>query len=230
LRILHLSATNILATRNGPAEMERRTGVLRELASPGTAVDLWENADGPLSIETEDDEKAAIPGLLRNVARARGYDAITLGCFGDPGLFEIRKATDVPVLGPGICAMHAASLIASKFSILVPVKTSVPLTLRQAGEYGFAGKLVSVRPLDIAVLTIREERERAVDAAVRVAGECVEKDGAEVLVLGCMSMAFQRLNVDMREILGVRVINPLIPMVRFAETLVVSFGAGRSQK
>ena len=226
MRILHLSATNILATTNGKDELERRQRTMQSIASPGTVVDFVTNPTGPLSIETEEDERSAVPGLKANLALAKGYDAITLGCFGDPGLFELRDLTTLPVLGPGIAAMHAASLIASRFSVLSPVTSSIPSTLRQMHEYGFSGRAVSVRALDIPVLAIRQDRARAVDTAVKVAGECIEKDGAEAIVLGCMSMAFQRLDLDIAEILGVRVINPLIPLVRFAEALAMTATQG----
>ena len=226
MRILHLSATNILATTNGKEEMERRARTMQSVVSSGTTVDFWTNPSGPLSIETAEDEQAAVPGLKANLALAKGYDAITLGCFGDPGLFELRDLTTLPVLGPGIAAMHAASLVSSKFSILAPVTSSIPSTAKQVQDYGFSGKGVSVRALDIPVLTIRQDRARAVDAAVKIAGECIEKDGAEAIVLGCMSMAFQRLDLDLAEILGVRVINPLIPLVRFAETLAMAASHG----
>ena len=110
----------------------------------------------------------------------------------------------MPVLGPGICAMYVASLIASRFSILVPVGTSVSSTMRQAEEYGLRGKVASVRSLDVPVFSIGQDRERAVEMALKVAGECVERDGAEVVALGCMSMAFQRLDADLEEVMGVR--------------------------
>lgn len=226
MRILHLSATNILATKNGSEEMARRRAAMQAIASEGTVVDFWTNPEGPLSIETDEDEKAAIPGLRANLLKAEDYDAVTLGCFGDPGLHELRELTGLPVLGPGISAMHAASLISERFSILSPVKSSVPSALSQAERYGLAGKVASVRSLDIPVLTIREDRARAVDTAVRVAGECIEKDGADAIVLGCMSMAFQRLDRDMSEVIGVRVVNPLIPLVRFAETLALLSAKG----
>lgn len=222
MRILHLSATNILATKNGNQEMERRWRIMQSVASSGTTITFVSNPSGPLSIETAEDEQAAVPGMKSNLKMATGYDAITLGCFGDPGLHELRDLTTLPVLGPGIAAMHAASLVCGKFSVLAPVTSSIPSTEKQIQGYGFSDKGVSVRALDIPVLTIRQDRERAVDTAVRVAGQCIEKDGAEVIVLGCMSMAFQRLDVDLAEILGVRVINPLIPLVRFAEAMAMT--------
>ena len=104
MRILHLSATNILATKNGEVEMERRVKVIQDLASAGTTIDYYPNSEGPLSIESEEDEKDAVPGLLRSLRHAVGYNAVTVGCFGDPGLFELRQATSLPVLGPGISA------------------------------------------------------------------------------------------------------------------------------
>ena len=230
MRILHLSATNILATANGQEEMERRSRTMQSLASGGTSIDFMTNSTGPLSIETAEDEQAAVPGLKVNLASAKGYDAITLGCFGDPGLSELKELTPLPVLGPGISALHAASLISSRFSVLAPVRSSIPSTERQIRDYGCSAKGASVRALDIPVLTIRQDRARAVDAAVRAAGECIEKDGAEAIVLGCMSMAFLRMDLDLAEVLGVTVINPLIPLVRFAETLALISAKGESKQ
>lgn len=230
MRILHLSATNILATTNGKEEMERRSRTLQAIASQGTTVDFVTNPTGPLSIETAEDELSAVPGLKANLALATGYDAVTLGCFGDPGLFELRNLISLPVLGPGIAAMHAASLVSSRFSILAPVTSSIPSTEKQVLAYGFSAKTASVRALDIPVLAIRQDRARAVDTAVKVAGECIEKDGAEAIVLGCMSMAFQRLDQDLAEILGVRVINPLVPLVRFAEALAMTARQGGAER
>lgn len=226
MRILHISATNILATKNGSEEMARRRAAMQAIASPGTTVHFVSNPAGPLSIETDEDERAAVPGMRAALLEAEGYDAVTLGCFGDPGLAELRSLTPLPVLGPGISAMHAASLVSDRFSILSPVESSVRSALSQAEQYGLAGKVASVRALNIPVLTIRQDRRRAVDTAVRIAAECIEKDGADAIVLGCMSMAFQRLDLDMVETIRVRVINPLIPLVRFAETLALS-GVGR---
>jgi allantoin racemase len=226
VRILHLSATNILATKNGEVEMERRVNLMRGLASDGTTIDYYPNSEGPLSIESEEDEKDAVPGLLKSLRHAVGYNAVTLGCFGDPGLFELRQIASVPVLGPGISAIHAAGLMVDRFSILAPVETSVPSTLSQAERYGFSKKLASVRPLNIPVLTIRHDRELAVRIATEVAGECVERDGAQAVILGCMSMAFQRIDLELKEILGVTVINPLISLVKMAEMLALYGGVG----
>ncbi len=222
MRILHLSATNILATQNGEAEMKRRAQIMEELAASGTQVDYHPNPEGPLSIQSEEDEKNAVPGLLKGLRHSAGYDAVTIGCFGDPGLSEIRQAANVPVLGPGISAIYAASLLADRFSILSPVDSSVPSTLSQVERYGFLGRLASVKPLNIPVLTIRQDRDLVVGIAAQVGRECVEADGAEAVILGCMSLAFQRIDLELGETLRVPVINPVITLVRMAEMLAMT--------
>jgi len=221
VKILHLSATNIMATPNGKAEFERRLATLNAIASVGTHVDMWSNEMGPLSIETDEDHARAVPGLLENAKKVRGYDAVTIGCFGDPGLEEIRRLVPVPVLGPGIAAYHAASLISSRFAVLSPVAETLEHARRHAARCSLDRKLVSVRSLNIPVLTIRQDRERAVRVAVALARACAEQDGAGAIVLGCMSMAFQRLDIEIASEVGIPVINPLIPLVRFAETLAL---------
>ena len=69
----------------------------------GLALDFESLKEGPLSVETEEDEKSAVPDLLRVIKEGErgGYDAIIINCFGNPGLEEGRKLVKVLVIGAG---------------------------------------------------------------------------------------------------------------------------------
>jgi allantoin racemase len=49
---------------------------------------------------------------------ASAPDAIVIACFGDPGLDAAREASAVPVLGIAEAAFHAASFLATGFSVV----------------------------------------------------------------------------------------------------------------
>ena len=61
----------------------------------------------------------------------------------------------------------------------------------------------------VARLEARIDRERVLSRAIEIAKTILEQDGADTLVLGCMSMAFQDMAQEMSQRLGVPVINPL---------------------
>ena len=86
------------------------------MQSPGPTTEIIavNPVDGPPSIESDEDERRCIPGLLDEVRQGRGVrgapDAYVIACFGDPGLEQVRADVDVPVLGIAQAAMHAAAL------------------------------------------------------------------------------------------------------------------------
>lgn len=117
-RVLYLCPGSLSA--RGPGELERRLGVLRSWAAPGVEVGIAENANGPASIESAYEEYLSVPGTfeIARAAEADGYDAIVLGCFGDPGLDGLREIVSVPVVGPCEAAMHVACTLGHRFGIV----------------------------------------------------------------------------------------------------------------
>jgi len=72
----------------GPEELVRRQAFLNEHAFHGTDAVVRETANGPASVESSAEEYLAVPGILEAAPRleAEGFDAMIIGCFGDPGL------------------------------------------------------------------------------------------------------------------------------------------------
>jgi allantoin racemase len=222
VRLIYMSSANMKGSEAGRREMEKRKAILTSLASPGTIIDFVDNPDGPPSIQTLQDEFHSVPGNLRNAAKAEaeGYDGGIIGCFGDPGLHAARELVQMPVVGSCQPALHLAAQLGDRFSVLSPVASAVPFTRRLVEEYGLVHKLASVRSVDIPVLTIRQDREGALNRLTEVAERILAQDGADTLVLGCMSMAYQGLAADLMERLGVPVVNPVFAAIRTLEILV----------
>ncbi len=90
------------------------------VASPRTEIIACNPEMGPVSIEGHYEEALSVVGILEEIKKgeAAGVDGYVIACFGDPGLLAARELAKGPVLGIAEAAMHAASLIATGFSIV----------------------------------------------------------------------------------------------------------------
>ena len=203
------------------AEIDRRHQILNSFATKETIVDVVSIKDGPASIESFYDEYMAIPNTLKLVEKAADekYDAIIIGCYGDAGIQAAREIVDIPVIGPGESSMVIACLLGNSYSILTIMDSIVPVLRELANRVGVSSKLSSVRSIGIAVLELANRKD-TLDCLVHTGRLAVEEDGAEVLILGCMSMAFLGFSVELRRKLGIPVVNPVQSSVKIAEILI----------
>ncbi|MFP3390244.1 aspartate/glutamate racemase family protein [Brevibacillus sp. SIMBA_040] len=100
---------------------------------------------------------------------------------------------------------------------------AAPKSHEEVGELiqksGLASKIASVRAVNIPVLDLAANREVTLEKLVRIGREAIDKDCADVLVLGCMSMAFLQVAEEMQKLLGIPVINPAKAALKLAESL-----------
>src|SRR5262245_36457014 len=107
-----------------PSMTEKIGASARAAAALGTQVLAVSPAMGPVSIEGHYDEAVSALGVLDEVRKGEqeGYDGYVIACFGDPGLLAAREAARGPVIGIDEAAMHAASFIATGFSVVTTLK------------------------------------------------------------------------------------------------------------
>lgn len=205
----------------GPAEPGRREAYLGAAAFVGTEVEVREAASGPASIESSVEEHLAIPGILKAVPALadEGFDAVIIGCFGDPGLAPARELVEIPVIGPGQASALAAAGLGQRFAILTVVAEVVPSILRQMRGYGLTGLLAEVRAVDVPVLELAERRDEVL-GALELEGHAALRAGADALVLGCMSMGFLDVARALGERLDIPVVNPVLAALKAAEAAV----------
>jgi allantoin racemase len=192
------------------------------VAGSGTIVQAVNPPDGPSSIESDGDERRCIPLLLDEVRKAsarRGGDtpdAYVVACFGDPGLDEVRRLVDVPVLGIAQAAMHAAALTAGTFSVVTSMSATVPRGWELAKSYT-PSQCLGVYACDIPVLTIDSD-PNTVGPIGDHCESALAADGSRAIVLGCAAMAkFAGL---LTQRLGVPVIDGVVAATLLAEALV----------
>ena len=207
----------------GSGELERRRAYLERHAAPGTTVSVQDSEDGPASIESSAEEALSVPSLLAAAPRleSSGTNAIIVGCFGDPGLCAVREVTGIPVVGPGQASGHLAAQLGDRFAVLTVVDEVVPSVYRQMRGHGLEGFVSEVRAVEVPVLELRSRRDEVL-VTLEGEGRAAISNGADTIVLGCMTMGFLDVARDLQARLGVPVVNPTVAALKAAEGMVAS--------
>ncbi|HEY3315763.1 MAG TPA: aspartate/glutamate racemase family protein [Bacillota bacterium] len=191
----------------------------RRQARAGTVIDVVSLEGGPSSLEGAYYETLAIPRVLRRVLEgAPDCDGMLVNCFLDPGVIAAREAVDLPIGGPGESAMLLACLLGHSFAVLTVKRSLAGRHYTQARVLGLQDRLASVIELGIPVLDLLSKPERTVEVAVRQARLARDRDGAEVIVLGCTGMA--TLAESIQKELDVPVVEPAAAALKFVETAI----------
>lgn len=209
----------LVVNPNTTASMTEKIGkAARAVARPDTVIVATNSQDGPASIQGYLDAATCVPGLLAEVARHSDIDAVVVACFDDTGVDAVRCLVDVPVIGIGEAAYHAAAMVAARFSVITTLSRSVAGLQANLMRYGLDRKCARVRASDIAVLELEKGDPATTDRIRAEIGRAIAEDGAEAIVLGCAGMAdlMARLSAEF----GLPVIDGVACGVTMAEALV----------
>lgn len=213
----------LVVNPNTSREMTETIGMAaRAAARPGTAVDVACPDRGPASIEGRFDEIVSAYWTLDKVMRlADGVDGVAVACYGPhPVIGALREALAAPVMGIMEASILHALPLGDRFGIVTTSPRWVPLLEEGVHLLGLESRCAAVRSSGLAVLDLdalppAEVRERLCAEA----RDAVERDGAEVICLGCAGMA--GLEDAIREATGV----PVVDGVRAAVVLLESLAA-----
>lgn len=191
----------------------------RAIAASDTEIRTVSGAFGPLSIEGHFDEVIAAAAVVERVRDARDWspDGIVIACFGDPGLDGAREASDAPVLGIAEAAFHAASMVATGFSVVTTMSRTCIIAEHLVHRYGFERACRGIHGTDIPVLELEDCNGETFEQMVQVAEQALERDRSGAIVLGCAGMASACQAMQRR--LGVPVIDGVAAAVTFAQAL-----------
>ena len=199
----------------------------RASAGPGVQVTALQPDFGPRSIEGFFDETVAAAGVAALVRQhAAGHDAVVIACFGDPGLDAAREATTVPVLGIAEAAFHAASFVATGFSVVTTMTRTCIIAEHLLHRYGFERRCRGVHGSDIPVLALEDGGAACLPAIEALARQALAADRSGAIVLGCAGMA--NLCATLQQRLQVPVIDGVAAAVHLAQALV-HLGLGTSK-
>lgn len=173
---------------------------------------------GPEHLEYRYYEALVLVDILHLVMEAeqQGFDAAVIGCFYDVGLEAAREVAErMVVVAPCEASVYLASTLGHKFSIIVGRRKWIPEMMENVYRYGMGEKLASFKSVDLGVLEFHQDEAETARRFMEVGRQAIERDGAEVLVLGCTATyGFYR---ELQEELGVPVIDSMIAAFKTAE-------------
>ena len=199
----------------------------RAVAAVSTEIIPITSRCGAVSIEGHYDEAMSIVGLVDAINEDPVADAYIIACFGDPGLLAAREIAAGPVLGIAEASMHAASFVATGFSIVTTLERTRIIAEHLVRDYGMEHHCRRVRATDIPVLELDNPESNARNLILAECEHAIVEDGSGAIVLGCAGMA--DLNSFLEDRLGVPVIDGVTAAVKFAEALV-SLGLRTSKR
>ena len=214
---------------NTTASMTRKIGeAARAVASRGTEIIAVNPESGPVSIEGHYDEAVSAVAMLEEVRRGEreGVDGYVIACFGDPGLLAAREIARGPVLGIAEAAMHAASFVATGFSVVTTLGRTKVIARHLVERYGMSHICRNIRACDLAVLELEDEGSDAGRLILQECRRARDEDDAGAIVLGCGGMA--DLTQRLQQQLGIPVIDGVTAAVKLVEALV-GLGLGTSK-
>ena len=192
----------------------------RAVAAGGTVITAVNPSFGAPSIECHLDDVWAAAGVAEQVqiGEAEGAEAFVIACFGDPGLHAARELARGPVIGIAEAAFHAASLVATGFSVVTTLTRTCVIAEHLVLQYGFERRCRGIHGTDIAVLELDDPASNAYSRILACAEEALAHDRSGAIVLGCAGMT--DLCTSLQQRLGVPVIDGVATAVKLAEALV----------
>jgi allantoin racemase len=209
----------VLNPNTSEAVTARVAGVIHKIARPETQVVVTQISHGPEGLESCYDESVASPFILEAVQEANrnGFDAVVIAAFCDPVLEAAKEISTVPVYGLEETAFSVALLLGNKFSILTEKKHKVAVKQQHVRKHGLESRFASVRPLNMGVTEIAIDPEKVKRTGIEIGRRMVEEDGAEVIIMGCASMA--GYSEDLERAIGVPILDPVAVTFKVVEAL-----------
>jgi len=113
-------------------------------------------------------------------------DAIIVGCFGDPGVFALREALGLPVIGLAEAAMREAAGH-GRFAIVTGGAAWGPMLVRLARALDLADRLAAVSIVAATGAELAADPERAI---ATLTDACLDAaQGVDAVVLGGAALA-----------------------------------------
>ena len=170
-------------------------------------------------------------------AELEGFDAAMITCFGDPMLWAIRQAVDIPVVSLGESSMLLATMMGYKFGVVTISPYNIYEQEHTIAKYGLTERLAGIRPNPEPG---DEQSEALIDArhaieSFKKVGRELIADGAEILIPGCGLLspalrlapgAEKEYPNGLIEVDGVPVADVMGETIKMAETLVTLKRAG----
>jgi allantoin racemase len=137
------------ASANRPY-MEALARELNRMADPGTVVEVVGISPPDRAFGRLAELRCAVVAVDNAIQAERdGFDAVVIGHFQDPGVYEARSTLGIPVIGTGEATMHTAAQLGRRMGLVSLDPVFEVWHLEQAERYALADRVVGVAGLGV---------------------------------------------------------------------------------
>ncbi|WNC12942.1 aspartate/glutamate racemase family protein [Brevibacillus brevis] len=200
--------------------LRSRERMLQAVAKPDTVISMDCLTDTHVAIDSALDVVLAGAEIVKRAKQAEqdGYDAVVLYCLSDPAMVACREVVRIPVIGGGQASMLVAGMLGYRFSLLTTSHKRMPEKEESVRYSGVdPSRLASVRSIELPTDDPRHDIPDTIRLLAEAGRDCIEKDRAHVLVLGCLS--FAGMGREVSELTGAPVVDPAFAAINMAELL-----------
>lgn len=97
----------------------------------------------------------------RLAADSRGFDAILMACFGEPGISAVREFSRLPVVGMLEASVLSALQLGERFAVITPGPRWPRMIEDQLNDLGVARHCLGIDAIAIDDLALPAQRDRA---------------------------------------------------------------------
>jgi Asp/Glu/hydantoin racemase len=146
------------------------------------------------------------------------HDGVMVAAFGDPGLLALREALQVPVTGMTEASLSTAIQLGGRFSIVSISPRMRGWYLDTVHRYHLSSRLASFRSLEDAPSSLASVQIDHEKRLLDIAHQCVQEDGADVIVLAGAPLAGMARKV--KDLLPVPALDGVSCAIRQLQALV----------
>ncbi|MBM7714998.1 allantoin racemase [Bacillus thermophilus] len=185
---------------------------------PDTQLDIITYQEGPKDLEYYTYEHLAIDLMIKDKERLNSYDAISIACFYDPGVRELRELLNIPVIGISQASILLAQVYGHNSAIIVSRDKNLPKMKDNMFLYGFNDHISVWQSLDLTVQQLnRIDQAELLSSTSKLIKEAIEIYKSEVIILGCGALS--GLEDELIQKFQMPIINPIVAGIKMAETL-----------
>lgn len=206
-------------------EQARRADILVSLLPPGIVIEPV-SLPGPEFLDRAEhfDQAIAAAAEWAQAMPADRYDVLISAGALDPGLPKLRELAPIPVIGPGEASLFVGFLLGKPLSIVTVDEYAVDKAHAFVEQTKVKPQIVSIRSIGFPVRRIVADLDGGRDMLRREVRAAVREDGAGSIMLGAMTLGTLGVAQELRDELGVPVINPLEASVQAAVATIRAMG------
>lgn len=141
------------------------------------------------------------------------FDAVLIGCFGDPGLFALRQVSKLPVTGLAEAAFIAAAQH-GRFAIVTGGAKWKPMLERLAHSLGFGEQLAGIHTVEATGAELAADPLAAQVLLARACNDAARQFGVDAVILGGAGLA--GIAAAIQPVVSVPIIDSVLAGVSYA--------------